>query len=100
MMTSLRDEQIDRHGKLWNYPQRRRLTEGAQTPVPRWERWDTLVHVYRGSADVNGTPLALAEGALLIDEAAVTVTATSDATLLVFLINRNAPLTHAGTIGG
>ena len=76
------------------------LAEGAQTTVPRWDRWDTLTHVYRGSADVNGTPLALAEGALLIDEPQGTVTATSDATLLVFLINRNAPLTHAGAIGG
>ena len=60
--------------------------------------WDTLVHIYRGEAVVNGTPLKVAEAALLVDEAQVGITATSDATLLVFLINREAPLTHAGTI--
>jgi redox-sensitive bicupin YhaK (pirin superfamily) len=68
--------------------------------IPSWDNWDTLVHVYRGSAEVNSTALAQAEGALLINETPVTVTAGSDATLLVFLINRRANLTHAGTIGG
>lgn len=47
---------------------------------------------------VDGTQLKLAEAALLVDEAQVEITATSDATLLMFLINRAAPLTHAGTI--
>lgn len=74
------------------------LEAGSDTQAPRWKGWDTLVHVYRGEAVVNGTPLKVAEGALLVDEAQVGITATSDATLLVFLINRAATLTHAGTI--
>ena len=74
------------------------LKAGSSTQAPRLEGWDTLVHAYRGEAVVNGTPLKLAEGALLIDEAQVEITATSNATLLVFLINRAATLTHAGTI--
>ena len=74
------------------------LKAGSCTQAPRWKGWDTLVHAYRGEAVVNGTPLKLAEGALVVDEAQVEITATSDATLLVFLINRAAPLTHAGTI--
>ena len=74
------------------------LRAGNSAQAPSWDGWDTLVHVYRGEAVVNGTPLKLAEGALLIDEQQVAITATSDTTLLVFLINPAAPLTHAGTI--
>ena len=74
------------------------LRAGSSTQAPRWEGWDILVHAYRGEAVVNGTPLKLAEGALLIEETEVGIAATSDATLLVFLINRAATLTHAGTI--
>ena len=48
----------------------------------------------------EGTALEQAEGALVVNETPVIVTAGSDATLLAFLINRRAPLTHAGTIGG
>jgi len=76
------------------------LEAGIRTTVPNWFDWDTLVHVYRGSAEVNGTALAQAEGALLVSETPVIVTAGSDTTLLAFLINRRATLTHAGTIGG
>jgi redox-sensitive bicupin YhaK (pirin superfamily) len=76
------------------------LEAGVRTSVPSWNDWDTLVHVYRGSAEVNGTALAQAEGALLVNETPVIVTAGSDAILLAFLINRRALLTHAGTIGG
>jgi hypothetical protein len=46
------------------------------------------------------TRLEQAEGALVVNETPVIVTAGSDATLLAFLINRRATLTHAGTIGG
>ena len=75
------------------------LEAGTQTTVPRWKDWDTLVHVYRGNALVNGTALKLAESALLVDEPTVIVTAETNAVLLVFLMDRNAILTHAGTIG-
>jgi redox-sensitive bicupin YhaK (pirin superfamily) len=76
------------------------LEAGIRATVPSWYDWDTLVHVYRGSAQVNGTTLAQAEGALVVNETPVIVTAGSDVTLLAFLINRRATLTHAGTIGG
>jgi redox-sensitive bicupin YhaK (pirin superfamily) len=76
------------------------LKAGIRATVPSWDDWDTLVHVYRGSAQVNGTTLAQAEGALVVNETPVIVTAGFDATLLAFLINRRATLTHAGTIGG
>jgi redox-sensitive bicupin YhaK (pirin superfamily) len=76
------------------------LEAGIRATVPGWYDWDTLVHVYRGSAQVNGTALAQAEGALVVNETPVIVTAGSDVTLLAFLINRRATLTHAGTIGG
>jgi redox-sensitive bicupin YhaK (pirin superfamily) len=39
------------------------LKARASTMAPHWEGWDTLIHVDRGSVDVNGTPLELAEGA-------------------------------------
>jgi redox-sensitive bicupin YhaK (pirin superfamily) len=76
------------------------LQAGARTTVPSWDDWDTLVHVYRGNAEVNGTALAQAEGALLVNETPAAITGASDTTLLAFLINRRATLTHAGTIGG
>src|SRR6266851_8984809 len=76
------------------------LEAGVRATVPSWDNWDTLVHVYRGSAEVNGTALAEAEGALVVNEIPVIATARSDATLLAFLSNRRATLTHAGTIGG
>ena len=76
------------------------LEAGVRAPVPSWDNWDTLVHVYRGNAQVNGTALAQAEGALLVNEIPAAVTSGSNATLLAFLINRHATLTHAGTIGG
>ena len=76
------------------------LGAGVRAPVPSWDNWDTLVHVYRGNAQVNGTALAQAEGALLVNEIPAVVRSGSNATLLAFLINRHATLTHAGTIGG
>jgi quercetin 2,3-dioxygenase len=76
------------------------LEAGVRAPVPSWDNWDTLVHVYRGNAQVNGTALAQAEGALLVNEIPAVVRSGSNATLLAFLINRHATLTHAGTIGG
>jgi redox-sensitive bicupin YhaK (pirin superfamily) len=72
----------------------------VRAPVPSWDNWDTLVHVYRGNAQVNGTALAQAEGALLVNEIPAVVTSGSNATLLAFLINRHATLPHAGTFGG
>jgi hypothetical protein len=60
------------------------MTSGSDTQAPRWQVWDTLVHIYRGEAVVNGTPLKVAEAALLVDEAQVGITATSDATLPFF----------------
>jgi quercetin 2,3-dioxygenase len=75
------------------------MARGARLVAPAWKDWDTLIHVYRGTAAVNGQPLAQAEGALVTAESEIRVTAASDATVLVFLINRSAPVTHAGTIG-
>jgi redox-sensitive bicupin YhaK (pirin superfamily) len=76
------------------------LAAGIRATVPCWRNWDTLVHVYRGSALVNGTALEMAEGALLVDEQRIIVKAETKAVLLVFLINRNAKITKSGTIGG
>jgi quercetin 2,3-dioxygenase len=75
------------------------LKAGVRSTVPSWDNWDSLVHVYRGNAKVNGTALAQAEGGLLVNEISVVVMSESAATLLAFLINRRATLTHSGNIG-
>jgi hypothetical protein len=71
----------------------------ATAPATKSHLQQAGARLYR-LAQVNGTALAQAEGALLVNEIPVIVTAGSDATLLAFLINRRATLTHAGTIGG
>ena len=48
---------------------------------------------------MNGVQLGLADGALITDEASVRVLAEEASIVVAFLIDRNAPVTHAGTIG-
>jgi quercetin 2,3-dioxygenase len=75
------------------------VPRGTALLAPIWKDWSTLIHVYRGNAMVNGNPVIQGEGALLVGEREVKVTASSDATILAFLINYGAPVTHLGTIG-
>jgi len=75
------------------------LVRGAEVALPKRKGWDAFVHAYRGHIDVNETSLDTKESALLVNETEVRVRALEDAIVVAFLINPNARVTHAGTIG-
>jgi redox-sensitive bicupin YhaK (pirin superfamily) len=75
------------------------LVRGAEVHLPKHQGWDAFIHSYRGRIDVNGTSLETKESALLVRETDVRVKALEDAIVVAFLINREARVTHAGTIG-
>jgi len=75
------------------------LTRGAEVDLPKRQGWDAFIHSYRGRIDVNGTGLETKESALLVKETGVRVKALEDAIVVAFLINPEAQVTYAGTVG-
>lgn len=75
-----------------------KLSSGSRAMLPTYPGWDSYVHVLKGAVDVGTTDLSDREGVLLQNGTGCQVHAKSDAILLVFLVNRVAEITHAGTI--
>jgi len=76
-----------------------RLAAGATTTLPSRSGWDTYCYVFDGAVDIGAESVGYTESALVTDESGVSVTATEDATIVVFTINPDAPITRQGTIG-
>ena len=75
------------------------LMRGAEVDLPMRQGWDAFIHSYRGRIGVSGTRLETKESALLVKETGVRVKALKDAIVVAFLINPEAPVTYAGTVG-
>lgn len=78
-----------------------RLGAGASIALPAIPGWDAYLYVFTGAVEVADLTLSEAETALLTEAAAnrQTVTATEPTLLVAFLINPDARITRAGTVG-
>ena len=75
------------------------LMRGAEVDLPMRQGWDAFIHSYRGRIGVSGTRLETKESALLVKETCVRVKALEAAIVVAFLINPEAQITCAGTVG-
>ena len=75
-----------------------RLDGGESAALPTLPDWDTYLYVFDGAVTAAGTDLDETESGLFVGDDA-TVSARSDATLVAFVIDPDAPITRQGTIG-
>ena len=76
-----------------------RLDEGAVTCVPEVGGWDACLYVLTGEIEVDGACFAEAESGLVTKAGGLIVRATRPSLVVAFLINPDAEVTRAGTIG-
>jgi len=67
--------------------------------APKRPDWHTYLYVFNGAVELGDQPIGFTESALVTVGDDVAVTATEDATIVVFNINPSAPVTRQGTIG-
>ena len=75
-----------------------RLAAAEAADLPTVPGWDTYLYVFDGAVTAAGTDLDATESGLFVGDAA-TVTARTDATLVAFTIDLEAPVTRQGTVG-
>jgi len=76
-----------------------RLAVGDTVTIPFRAGWHTYLYVFDGAIDVGDASVGYTESALVTGDDDVAVTATEDATIVVFNIKPDAPITRQGTIG-
>lgn len=77
------------------------LSAGASIDLPAMPGFDRWLYVFRGAVSV-GNEQAETHTALAIsaDTTAIEVTAIREADLVLFLVDRQAPFSRAGTLSG
>ncbi|MFC5277925.1 pirin family protein [Halorubrum rubrum] len=77
-----------------------RLEAGQRVDLPVEDGWDTYFYVFDGTVSGGGETLESTESGLLVgDGADLALAADTDATLVAFRIDPDAPVTRQGTIG-
>lgn len=74
------------------------LVAGSTLPLPAYQEWDSYFVVLRGEIEINDQSFSAVENGLLVDEVGAHLQVKEDALMVVFLINRHAPLSYAGTV--
>jgi len=75
------------------------LDAGTSVDLPAREGRDTYCYVFEGEVDVDSERFERAESLLHTAPVAATLTARTDATLVAFVVDPDAPVTRQGTIG-
>jgi len=75
------------------------LEEGERIDLPTEPGWDTYFYVFDGAVTAGDTHFEKTESGLLVDGGATTVTAETEALLVAFTIDPDAPITRQGTVG-
>ncbi len=76
-----------------------RLGAGSTVDLPSKAGRDVYFYVFDGEVTAAGTHFDTTESGLLVDDDTVTITAETDAVLVAFLIDPDAPVTRQGTVG-
>jgi quercetin 2,3-dioxygenase len=76
-----------------------RLDEGVAADLPLLAGWDTYFYAFTGAVEVGNTRFGEAESGLLREESGFAVEAKEDAMIVAFLIDPEAKVTRAGTVG-
>ena len=76
-----------------------RLDAGETVDLPTTPEWDTYLYVFDGTVTAAGTDLDATESGVFVGDAAASVSARTDATVVAFVIDPDAPITRQGTIG-
>jgi len=76
-----------------------RLDAGSRVAIPSKAGRDVYFYVFDGEVTADGTRFDATESGLLVGGDAVTVTAETDAVLVAFLVDPDAPVTRQGTVG-
>jgi quercetin 2,3-dioxygenase len=76
-----------------------RLEAGASAPLPHRPGWSRYFFVYSGSVETEGTRFEQAESGLTTGPARLVLRAVEPALVVAFVINHEARITRAGTIG-
>jgi quercetin 2,3-dioxygenase len=77
-----------------------RLEAGQSLPLPMKPGFDGWLYVFDGSVTLDGQAIQAHDATALIDHPQATVTATTTSDLVLFLVDRNAPASRAGTLSG
>jgi quercetin 2,3-dioxygenase len=77
-----------------------RLEAGQLLELPARPGFDGWLYVFAGSVMLDGRAMQAHDAMALIDHGAATVTATTTSDLVLFLIDRIAPASRAGTLSG
>lgn len=85
-----------------------RLDAGVTIDLPTTPDWDSYFYVFEGSVEAGGTQFAETESGLFVgadsslssaDDSDLSLTAETDAVVVAFGIDPDAPVTRQGTIG-
>jgi redox-sensitive bicupin YhaK (pirin superfamily) len=76
-----------------------RLDAGVRVSLPQRQRWHVYLFVYQGTLDVDGVPVATSGHALVQSQRPVQIQALETTMLVSFLVDPEAKVTRAGTIG-
>jgi quercetin 2,3-dioxygenase len=74
------------------------VMRGDEVDLSKRQGWDAFI-LHRDRIGANGTDLETKESALLVKETGARVKALEDAIVVAFLINPEAQVTYAGTVG-
>jgi quercetin 2,3-dioxygenase len=77
-----------------------RLETGQALALPARPGFDGWLYVFAGSVMLDGRSMQPHDAMALIDHGTATVTAASTSDLVLFLIDRSAPASRAGTLSG
>jgi quercetin 2,3-dioxygenase len=77
-----------------------RLEAGRSLALPALPGFDGWLYVFDGSVMLDGRAMQAHDAMALIDHGQATVTAAADSDLVLFLIDRKAPASRAGTLSG
>jgi quercetin 2,3-dioxygenase len=77
-----------------------RLEAGHSLALPVMPGFDGWLYVFDGSVMLDGRAMQSNDATALIDHGPATVTAALDSDLVLFLVDRTAPASRAGTLSG
>jgi len=75
------------------------LDTGASTPIPLIQGWHAYLFVFSGAVEIAGARFTEAESCLLTNLEGIRIEAIERSSVVSFLINPDAAITHDGTVG-
>jgi quercetin 2,3-dioxygenase len=77
-----------------------RLEAGRSLALPEQAGFDAWLYVFAGDVTINGVRLATNDAVAITGQNGLTLTAEATSDLVLFLVDRSAPASRAGTLSG